>query len=101
MPVNVGVVSLVIRSLEDDPVSLAASSTGAEGAAGAMVSIVTVSVEDGAERFPAASQTRAVIACTPFANALDGDRGCGGAAPHLDAIGVQRAARPRRSVRCR
>ena len=70
-PVNVGVVSLVIWSLEEDPVSLAAVSAGSDGATGATVSIVTVSVKDADERFPAASATRTVIACTPSANALE------------------------------
>ena len=49
--------------------SLAAVSAGAEGAAGATVSIVTVSVKDAEERFPAVSMARAVIAYTPSANA--------------------------------
>ena len=71
VPVNVGVVSLVIPSLDEDPVSLAAASTGAEGAAGARMSIVTVSVEDAEERFPAVSSARTVIAYTPSASALE------------------------------
>ena len=49
VPVNVGVVSLVIPSLEEEPVSLEAASAGAEGASGAIVSIVTVSAEEGRE----------------------------------------------------
>ncbi len=81
VPVNVGVVSLVIRSLEDEPVSLAGSSAGAEGAAGAIVSIVTAAPEDVAEMFPAASETRVVITCTPSANALDVTCGAGAEFP--------------------
>ena len=34
------------------------------------MSIVTVSAEEAADRFPAASETRAVIECTPSANTL-------------------------------
>ena len=84
VPVNVGVVSLVIRSVEEEPVSLAAASSGAEGAAGAIVSIVTVKDEDAVERFPAVSTARTVIAYTPFARAPEVTVGAGAAA-HLDA----------------
>lgn len=40
LPVNVGVVTLVILSMEDEPLSLAAVNAGAVGAAGAVLSIV-------------------------------------------------------------
>ena len=50
--------------------SLAAVSAGTEGAAGATVSMVMVSVGEADDRFPAASTARAVIAWTPSANVL-------------------------------
>jgi hypothetical protein len=42
VPVNVGVVTLVIASVEDEPLSLAAVNVGGVGAAGAVLSIVRV-----------------------------------------------------------
>ena len=45
MPVKVGVVTLVMRSVDDTPLSEAAVRTGADGAA-ALVSIVTASAGD-------------------------------------------------------
>ena len=42
VPENVGVLSLLIRSVLEEPVSLAAVSVGASGAAGSTVSIRTV-----------------------------------------------------------
>ena len=36
-----------------------------------MVSMVTISAEDGPERLPAVSETRVVIACTPSASAVE------------------------------
>ncbi len=47
VPVNVGVVSAVSPSDDENPVSLAGSRTGAEGAPGARVSVVTVRPGDG------------------------------------------------------
>src|SRR5437867_3621531 len=44
VPVNVGVVILVLLSVLDDPVSLAAVKSGVEGAAGAVVSTSTAVV---------------------------------------------------------
>lgn len=46
VPVNVGVVTFVIRSVEDEPLSLAAARMGAVGAAGAVVSMVIVVLAD-------------------------------------------------------
>jgi hypothetical protein len=61
VPVNVGVVLLVILSVLDDPLSLAAVRSGVEGAAGAVVSIVMVNALEATETFPAASVALAVI----------------------------------------
>ncbi len=56
VPPNVGVVSEVMLSVLDVPVSLPARRSGAEGAAGTVVSMVTGTSEDAAEGpFPAAS----------------------------------------------
>ena len=52
VPVNVGVLSLVIRSLEEEPLSLAASRTGAEGAG-----------VDGVDGDGGAARDRANVAC--------------------------------------
>ena len=46
VPVKVGVVSVVTLSLFDGPVSEPAVKSGAEGAAGALVSIATVIAAD-------------------------------------------------------
>src|SRR3712207_8475710 len=51
-PVKVGVVSLVSRSLGEIPVSLAAVSTGADGAAGAVVSTVIILPGDDGPTLP-------------------------------------------------
>ena len=56
VPVNVGVVSLVLLSLLEDPVSDSMVRLGAEGASGAAVSIVTNNPPDArAETLPAVS----------------------------------------------
>ena len=55
VPVKVGVVLLVMSSLLDTPVSLAAARSGAEGAAGARVSKVSVGVAPAPPLFPAVS----------------------------------------------
>src|SRR5207253_616280 len=60
VPVYVGVVSLV-RLSPAVPESLAGSSTGVEGALGAIVSIVTFWPLDGDETFPARSFAVAVM----------------------------------------
>src|SRR5207248_7714229 len=49
VPVKVGVLSLVLLSVLDGPVSLAASRSGVDGAAGGVVSMVTVNAPDAAE----------------------------------------------------
>ena len=46
VPVKVGLVTLVMLSVSDTPVSDAASRSGADGAAGAMVSMVTARAAD-------------------------------------------------------
>ncbi len=50
VPVSVGVVSLVMLSVLEEPVSLPAARSGVPGAAGAVVSIVHESVASAAAR---------------------------------------------------
>ena len=70
-PVNVAVVSLVILSVLDVPVSLLASRSGVPGAEGAVVSIVTLKLLDAALSLLLASVAFAEIAwVTPAVNAL-------------------------------
>jgi hypothetical protein len=54
----------------EHPLSVAAVRSGVDGAAGAAVSIVTLSAEEAGETFPAASVCLAVILCTPSESAL-------------------------------
>src|SRR6184192_3976391 len=70
VPVNIGVVTAVILSVLDVPVSLAASRSGTDGVAGAVVSTVTDNADDDADVFPARSVMRAVIECAPLLSAL-------------------------------
>ena len=68
VPVKVGLVTLVMLSVVDTPLSEAASRSGAEGAAGATVSMVTDKAPDAALRLPAASAALAVMLWVPFAS---------------------------------
>ena len=61
VPVRVGVVSVVILSVLELPVSEEASRSGVDGADGDAVSIVIVKALDALEVLPAASVTCAVI----------------------------------------
>ena len=72
VPRNVGVVTLVRLSVLETPVSLAASKSGTDGAAGAVVSMTNAGAiaAEFAETLPAASVARAVIVKLPSANAL-------------------------------
>ena len=70
VPVITGVAMLVLRSEADAPVSLAASSTGAGGATGAVVSSVSVNAPPSAPALPAVSITREVSTLTPSAPRL-------------------------------
>ncbi len=65
IPVRLSVVSLVMLSVSDNPVSLAAARSGVPGASGAVVSMVTVRAEEAAEVLPAASVAVAVMLLTP------------------------------------
>jgi hypothetical protein len=65
VPVRVGVVMLVMLSLEDEPVSDAVARSGTDGTAGAVVSIVTARPEEAALGLLAASVAVAVMLCTP------------------------------------
>ena len=65
VPVKVGVVSLVILSVSDSPVSDPAARSGADGAAGLPVSIEIARPADAAETLPAASVAVIVIVCAP------------------------------------
>src|SRR5919108_490970 len=69
VPVNVGVVTLVRLSVLEVPLSLAAARSGADGAAGAAVSTVTLRAVEAAETLPAASVAVAVTLCGPAARA--------------------------------
>src|SRR4051794_23270058 len=66
VPVKVGVVTLVILSLPELPLSDAVARSGVEGAAGAAVSMVTASVPEAALVLPGASVGGAVMLCDPF-----------------------------------
>ena len=70
VPVNVGVVTLVVLSVFDGPLSDPTARSGALGTTGAVVSTVTVSATEGAPALPAKSVACAVIAWTPSAKAL-------------------------------
>jgi len=65
VPVNVGVLTLVRLSVLEEPLSLAASRSGVDGAAGAVASIVMLRAPEAAEAFPAASVAVAVMEWTP------------------------------------
>ena len=61
VPENVGVVTLVMLSVLDDPESLAAVRSGVDGAAGAVVSIVMLKVPEDVDTLPAASVAVALM----------------------------------------
>src|SRR5207237_2867542 len=65
VPVKVGVVLLVMLSVFEEPVSLAAARSGAVGAVGAAVSMVTERPPEAALVLPAASVALAVIVWLP------------------------------------
>ena len=65
IPVKVGVVSFVILSVFDSPVSEAAVKSGSDGAGGETVSILTVNGIDSTLTFPAASVAFAVKLYVP------------------------------------
>ncbi len=69
VPVSVGVVSLVMLSLLELPLSLAEARSGVPGALTA-VSMVTFSAAEAAEVLPAASLALTVIALTPWVSVL-------------------------------
>src|SRR5437879_11139656 len=69
LPVNTGVVVLVMLSLLDDPVSVAAVMSGAEGAAAA-VSIVTARLAEATLVLPAMSVCLAVSVWPPLVSAV-------------------------------
>ena len=69
-PMKVGVVTLVMLSLFDAPVSDAGVRSGADGAAGAIVSIVTASAAEGALTLPAVSASVAVNEWLPLPSAV-------------------------------
>ena len=71
VPVSVGVVSFVIRSLEETPLSLAAVSTGADGAVGATVSMVMVVPAEAGPRLPATSVAVVVTVWSPLDMVLE------------------------------
>src|SRR5439155_1255560 len=70
VPVKVGVVTLVMLSVLELPLSLAAVRSGAEGAAGALVSIVMLRAPEAPDTLPAASVALAVILCVPVVRAV-------------------------------
>lgn len=71
VPLNCGVVTSVILSVLEAPLSDAAARSGALGAAGAVVSIVTERTALAGPVLPATSVAFAVIAWMPCASALD------------------------------
>ena len=62
--------TLVRLSVLEEPLSLAASRSGVDGAAGAVVSIAIVSAVDGALSLPAASVAVAVTLWVPAVRAI-------------------------------
>jgi len=70
VPVKVGVVTLVMLSVLEEPESLAAVMSGVSGAAGARVSIVMLKALDTAETLPAKSVAIAVMLWVPSPRAL-------------------------------
>ncbi len=71
LPVMVGVVALVMLSVLLLPASEPLAKSGAPGADGAVVSIVTVKPADAALVLPAASVTLVVKVCAPLVRVLD------------------------------
>ena len=71
VPVKVAVVSLVIPSVVEMPVSLAAVSAGVEGATGAVVSMVMVTLPDTGPRLPATSVAVAFSVWVPAPRVLE------------------------------
>ena len=67
VPLNVGVVSLVMSSIEEAPVSELATRSGVEGVDGGAVTIVTESALEPALMLPATSVALAVIGWLPAA----------------------------------
>jgi hypothetical protein len=65
VPVKVGVLSVVVLSVLDAPVSEAAVKSGAEGTPGAAVSIVIERAADAGLVLPAASVAVTVMMCVP------------------------------------
>ena len=65
VPTKVGAVSLVRLSVVDEPVSVVAARSGADGADGAVVSIDTDRPAVLALTLPAASVALAVMLCVP------------------------------------
>ena len=70
VPVRVGVVSFVRLSVFEVPVSLEASRSGADGAAGVLVSIVTPKAGEAAETLFTGSVAVTVISCAPLVSVL-------------------------------
>lgn len=71
VPVNVGVVTLVIPSVADLPVSLAAFNVGVPGLPGAVTSMVMLVLADDSPTLPATSVAATVIVFVPVVRALD------------------------------
>src|SRR5947208_7112050 len=69
VPLKVGVVTLVILSVGELPVSEAAIRSGADGGLGAVASIVTDRAADARLTFPATSVAAAVMLRAPSASA--------------------------------
>ena len=62
VPVKVGVVSLVLLSVFELPVSEPLSRSGVDGAAGAVASMLIVNSDEASDTFPVASVAFAVMA---------------------------------------
>jgi hypothetical protein len=70
VPVNVGVLSFVRLSVEDEPLSDAALKSGAEGAVGAVASMVILKPVEAEETLPAPSVALAVRVWVPALKVL-------------------------------
>src|SRR5437870_1678345 len=77
VPVKVGVVTLVMLSVLELQLSLPTRRSSDLGAAGAVVSMVTLSAAEAAEMLPAASVAVAVMLCVPAARARAEERRVG------------------------
>ena len=70
VPLKIGVVILVMLSVDDLPLSVSVVRSGVEGTVGAAVSMVTDSDADTALTLPARSVSAAATLCTPLVSGV-------------------------------